>query len=44
MSIRYRAARGEFVVGEFRRGKFLPIAYFETLADAHAFVYESELA
>jgi hypothetical protein len=40
MTIRYRAARGEFVVGEFRHGRFMPVAYFESLADAQEFIMQ----
>ena len=41
MTIRYRAARGEFVVGEFRLGRFMPIAYFNSLADAQNFLRDA---
>jgi hypothetical protein len=41
MTIRYRAARDEYVVGEFRHGRFMPIAYFETLADAQEFMRDA---
>ena len=41
MTIRYRAARGEYVVGEFRHGRFMPIAYFETLDAAQEFIRDA---